>query len=109
MDKAYEAVELRDPDHLYVPGKVIHMYDLWSKDEAAEVDAKLDEVAREANATLAEEALEEIRSAERIYVADGASNLLRYIEIDARMLTDHLSPAYRSSIKALLSTQTSAV
>jgi phosphoglycolate phosphatase-like HAD superfamily hydrolase len=112
MEAAFEKVELRDPDHLYVPGRVIHLYDLWSKQGAVEVEEKIAKKAQRVNAKVketddgkdaVEEEEEEVRTAERLYVGDGASNLLRYIEMDARMLTDHLSPGYRSSIKALLS------
>jgi hypothetical protein len=112
MEAAFEKVELRDPDHLYVPGQVIHLYDLWSKQGAVEVDEKIAKKARQVNAKVKEgddekDAVEEeeVRTAERLYVGDGASNILRHIEMDARMLTDHLSPGYRSSIKALLSPQ----
>jgi pimeloyl-ACP methyl ester carboxylesterase len=109
MEAAFEKVELRDPDHLYVPGRVIHLYDLWSKQGAVEVDEKIAKKAQQVNAKAKEGDAaveeEEVRTAERLYVGDGASNLLRYIEMDARMLTDHLSPGYRSSIKALLSPQ----
>jgi hypothetical protein len=33
MDAAFRLSSLRDPDHLYVPGRVIHS-DLWSKQGA---------------------------------------------------------------------------
>jgi pimeloyl-ACP methyl ester carboxylesterase len=113
MEAAFEKVELRDPDHLYVPGRVIHLYDLWSKQGAVEVDEKIAKKAQAVNTKAKEgddendvvEEEEEVRTAERLYVGDGASNILRYIEFDARMLTDHLSPGYRSSIKALRSPQ----
>jgi hypothetical protein len=111
MEAAFEKVELRDPDHLYVPGRVIHLYDLWSKQGAVEVDEQIAKKAQRVSAKAnvgddEKDAVEdEVRTAERLYVGDGASNVLRYIEMDARMLTDHLSPGYRSSIKALLSPQ----
>jgi hypothetical protein len=34
MEDAFAKVELRDPDHLYVPGRVVHMYDLWNKQDS---------------------------------------------------------------------------
>lgn len=98
---AFDTVELKDPDHLYVPGKVIHMYDMWSKEGYGKVEDELeDETETEEEL---KEAMENIRTAERLYVGDGTSDMLRYIELDARMMTDHLAPGYRSSIKALLS------
>lgn len=118
MEAAFEKVELRDPDHLYVPGRVIHLYDLWSKEGAVEADEKIAKKAQRVNAKVKkvvpkkaddekddDEEEEEVRTAERLYIGDGASNVLRHIEMDSRMLTDHLSPGYRSSIKALLSAQ----
>jgi TfoX/Sxy family transcriptional regulator of competence genes len=53
-----------------------------------------------------EQAVEDLRAAERAHVTDGTSKVLRYIEVDSRMVNDHLSPAYRSSITALLSNTT---
>jgi pimeloyl-ACP methyl ester carboxylesterase len=114
MENAFKVVELRDPDHLYVPGRVIHMYDLWSKECYGEVSETVDEKVEQADGTesaqaVVEKAVEEVRTAEKAYISNGASDLLRYIEMEARMVTDHLSPSYRSSIKALLSTPVSAV
>jgi hypothetical protein len=92
MLDAYAKVDLKDPDHLYVPGKVIHMYDLWSKEG----------YGQEVNATNAEGNTNR-RVAERVHVSNGTSNVLRYIEIDSRMTSDHYSDAYRKSIRDLLS------
>ena len=50
-----------------------------------------------------EAAMEDVRTAERVVLSDGASKVLRYIEIDPRMVTDHLCPAYRGSIQTLIS------
>eukprot|EP00957_Ditylum_brightwellii_P199758 15228142-Ditylum_brightwellii.AAC.1 len=38
VDDAKEAVSLRDPDHLYVGGKVIVMYDTWGKKQNTNED-----------------------------------------------------------------------
>lgn len=113
MRAATEKVELRDPQHLYVAGKILHMYDLWSKTTTEDTDKPSIET----------------RTAERLTITDGTSSMLRYIEMDDRMITyvvkdktlllicssitsqvdfslltvsDHLSPCYRSSIKCLL-------
>jgi pimeloyl-ACP methyl ester carboxylesterase len=92
MLDAYAKVDLKDPDHLYVPGKVIHMYDLWSK-EGYEQGVNASNAEGNAN----------LRVAERVHVSNGTSNVLRYIEIDSRMTSDHYSEAYRKSIRDLLS------
>jgi pimeloyl-ACP methyl ester carboxylesterase len=91
-----ELVGLDDPDHLFVPGRVLHMYDLWSKPGYGLTH----------NSSLPEPAdgllLDSIvHPAERVLVTDGTSPVLRTIEMDGRMLSDHMAPAYRSSIRTL--------
>ena len=108
MEDAFEKVDLKDPDHLYVAGQVYHMYDLWSKEgyddveEAVEKEAS-DEAKEDIDQAEAEKDLLSVRTAEKAYAGHGASSVLRFIELDSRMLTDHLSPAYRSSLRAILS------
>jgi hypothetical protein len=101
LGRAFADVELDDPDHLYVPGRVIHMYDLWGKKEYGRVEEK-NETPGTGDVRV-EGAPDEIRTAERLYVGDGTSEELRHIEMDSRLLSDHLPTMYRSSIKALLS------
>lgn len=111
-DQAFDKVELRDPDHLYVPGKVIQMYDLWAKQDCGNVDEamnqELDEVVAmdDRDDETAPEAmpLKGVRTAERAQITDGTSKVLRSIELDSRLLSDHLAPTYRSSIRSLLGT-----
>jgi hypothetical protein len=100
LEAAFDRVELKDPDHLYVPGKVLHMYDLWSKEGYGEVE---EEEISEEETKDGERISNTTRTAERAHVTDGTSESLRYIELDSRMMMDHMSPGYRSSIKALLS------
>lgn len=69
---ASERVELRDPDHLFVAGRVLHLYDPWVK-AAAETEGG--------------DASAAARTAERLYVTDGTSQMLRYIEMEDRMIT----------------------
>lgn len=87
MDQARNQIELDKPDHLYVPGKVLHMYDHWVKSNSVNNAA---------------EALNS-RTVESLLLTDGTSDSLRYVEINGRMLSDHLSPAYRSNIRTILS------
>lgn len=101
FEAAFDNVELKDPDHMYVAGDVLHMYDLWSKEdyekvENAEVVEGSDGPPDEPGETIA------ARTAERLMTSDGTSRALRYIEVDARMMADHLSPSYRTSILTLL-------
>ena len=113
MQDAYDKVELTDPDHLYVPGRVIHMYDLWSKEgygEAKTINKRWMHPNRtdkdEKDDTILDpnglNPVDFVRAAEGVHIADGTSKVLRYIEIDERMVADHLVPAYRDSIRSLL-------
>ncbi|CAB9500604.1 Sn1-specific diacylglycerol lipase alpha [Seminavis robusta] len=92
---ALEGSKIDDPEHLYVAGKVVHMFDEWSKEGYGDrsdyetVDKDFDESKK-------------VATAEKIYVADASATVLRIIEIDDRMMTDHMSPGYRASIKSLL-------
>jgi hypothetical protein len=90
-NEAFEKVELRDPEHLYVPGKVLHLYDLWSKDGYAKVPDD-DESGKGY-----------LKTAERAILGAGTSKMLRFIELDDRMINDHMSEGYRRSLAALLS------
>ncbi|KAI2507140.1 lipase [Fragilaria crotonensis] len=96
LNQAFDKVDLRDPDHLYVPGKVIHMYDMWSKENYGKVEDSSVADETEPNSIKA------VRTAERAQWTDGTSRALRTIELDSRFLSDHLSPSYRSSIRCLL-------
>ena len=95
LDEAFEKVEERDADHLYVAGRVVHMYDLWGKEGYGEALAKELKDTQVAKAHIA-------RTAERVRITDGTSKALKFIEADDRILLDHLSPGYRSSIGTLL-------
>ncbi len=113
-----------DPDHLYVPGKVLLLYDLWEKEQVLEDGRKEsnkdyatilkewlqhlkeedtlrsidDDDANAKNATVAEEAI----------VSDGTCKALRLIEFDSRLVDDHLASSYRSSIANILSSMGNA-
>lgn len=106
--ESYEKVALRDPDHLYVPGQVIQMYDLWSKEgyytNRKNRDKNREKASFNGDVTVDEVAQDPpLRVAERVHISDGTSKVLRYIEIDPRMTRDHYSDSYRSSIRDLLS------
>jgi hypothetical protein len=111
MDQAFDSVELRNPDHLYLPGKVIQMYDLWSKQADEKEDPSIDgdltlesdhPSGNEIMASTDNSTTTEGRTAEGAMITDGTSKVLRSIELDSRFLSDHMAPGYRSSIRALL-------
>ena len=89
---ALEKVDIDDPDHLYVAGRVVHMYDQWTKEgygNKSDYEGEDDETKI-------------VKTAEKVYTADGSAKVLRLIEIDDRMITDHMSAAYRASFQAML-------
>jgi len=93
LDSSLARVELRDSDHLYVPGKAVVLYDLWELEEKKESQREETSDSEELNIPTAEDAI----------ISDGTCDVLRYIELDGRMFDDHMAPAYRSSIAAILS------
>mmetsp|Transcript_30084 Transcript_30084/g.30447 ORF Transcript_30084/g.30447 Transcript_30084/m.30447 type:complete len:589 (-) Transcript_30084:352-2118(-) len=81
LNRALENVDIDDVDHLYVPGRVVHMFDEWTKEGYGKKN---------------------VPTAEKVYVSDGIAKVLRLIEIDDRMMSDHMPPGYRASIRSLL-------
>jgi len=84
MEDALEKVGLQDSEHLYVPGRVILMYEPWQGEEKGEMD--------------------EVESLPRVYgcVTNGVAIPLRFFEFDgSRMVTDHLTASYYISVNAL--------
>ena len=81
MEKAHHCIELRNPDHLYVPGRVLVMFEKWGD------EASLDSVGKW-----------------HFVATDGSAAMLRFLEIDAlRMLTDHGTASYSKSLQLFLS------
>ena len=95
INKAIEKADIDDPDHLFVGGRVVHMFDEWTKENYGNksdyegVGDDFDESKK-------------VPTAEKVYVGDGVAKMLRIIEIDDRMMSDHMSAGYRASIRALL-------
>jgi Lipase (class 3) len=95
LDEALDKAKLDDPDHLFVGGRVVHMFDEWTKKDygnKSDYEDAGDEIDES----------KKVPTAEKVYVADGAAKMLRIIEIDDRMMSDHMSAGYRASIRALL-------
>lgn len=88
MEAAHDKVELRHPDHLYVPGEVLLMYEHWR-------DEVLDESEGDKQTRVGD--LQHYCSQ-----SDGTIPVLRFFEIDGyRMLSDHVTASYYSSIESL--------
>jgi len=92
INTALEKTAIDEPDHLYVAGRVIHMYDEWSKEGYGNKSNYEDE---EDEAVI-------VPTVEKVYTADGSAKALRIIEIDERMMEDHMSASYRASLRSLL-------
>jgi hypothetical protein len=93
--KAHSDVELRDPDHLYIPGRVILAFNPWiteEKDDDTDYGGSF--LSTSASGGLSVSAASKPRPYECTMV-DGAAAGLRNFEIDgARMFTDHLTSSY---------------
>jgi hypothetical protein len=95
MRKAYSDVELRNPDHLYIPGRVILAFNPWlteDKDDAAETGGSF---LSKVSGGFSVSATRSKRMPYKCTVVDGTATALRNFEIDgARMFTDHATSSY---------------
>lgn len=106
MSECIEKLDASDPDFLYIPGRILHMYDLWSKGNYKEAEEEVEELADDDDDdshVVQDETF--VKTAERVYEADATSTVLKVIEVDERMVLDHLSDGYRTSIQSLLSSE----
>jgi hypothetical protein len=113
-----------DKDYLYVPGRVLVLYDLWEKEQQRMLLENSQKGNSKDYATIMKEWVQYLKEvddptsiddadtkkknipvAEEVILTDGACNALRLIELDGRLLDDHLAPAYRSSIANILSSK----
>ena len=76
--KAYDKVEIRKPEHLYIPGRVLLVYNPWQNED-----------------TNSDETDESDAVAWRCIETDGAANVFRNIEFDGpRPFADHMTTSY---------------
>jgi Lipase (class 3) len=81
---ALEKVPIQDPEHLYIPGQVLFMYQLWKKESSPD----------EENAQ---------KKAHGVIRMQPTDHVLRHLEIDLSMVSDHLAPSYRETLRELVS------
>ena len=81
LREAVSDIELQDMDHLFVPGKVLMFY--------RKLEAGKSEDQKELD----------IQSAG--IMSDGACQLLRHMDIDPQMLSDHMPDAYEKTLLAM--------
>lgn len=123
LDNALERVELNDFDHLYVPGRVVVMYDLWEKEQRKLEDQKerhqydFINIVKDWMQRLKDTEVHPNHDAgvidiptaeEAVLCMDGTCKALRFIELDGRLIDDHMAPQYRSSIANVLSSRNAA-
>lgn len=77
LRKALVKVPIKDKEHLYVPGKVLYMYQRWNNPGE--------------------------KKAHKVLHMKPTDEILRHLELDLSMVSDHLAPAYRDTIRDLLS------
>ena len=90
VDQTHHKVDLRDPDHLYVPGRVLLMYEPWAeRGEESNSSSNQDNVTPGGGM--------------RCAVTYGTAAPLRLFEVDAlRMFTDHLTSSIEAGIDSLI-------
>mmetsp|Transcript_33687 Transcript_33687/g.81665 ORF Transcript_33687/g.81665 Transcript_33687/m.81665 type:complete len:490 (-) Transcript_33687:879-2348(-) len=104
IGKAQKGVSIDDPDHLYVPGKVILLYRKWQdrKKRREELEA-MEQAAKDKGEKFVEE--EAVKEQEPLPVfcvrTDGVADPLRLIEIDNDMVMDHLTGSYHTMVDGL--------
>jgi hypothetical protein len=83
---AHQIVELRNKDNLYVPGRVLILFEPSSRGTSRQ--------------NVSDRSTNAVKTSERqCVVSNGASPVLRFMEIDIlRMLTDHVTASYYSSL-----------
>lgn len=113
MAMAHDIIGLVDPQHLYVPGRVIVVYENWKQDDANSGDDCSGTGGGDSSGknyasttdTYDDKGHRNV-NIEHSVVSDGTMRALRFFEIDkARMLTDHLTTSYYNSVNALVSKQ----
>lgn len=88
LEKALAKVPIDDKQHLYVPGKVVFLYKLWSKKRMTNEDEKAADGAR---------------------IIEPTDHILRHLDLDLTMVTDHLSASYRAAIADLVDSSTPSI
>eukprot|EP00980_Cylindrotheca_fusiformis_P002183 scaffold499_cov120-Cylindrotheca_fusiformis.AAC.6 len=95
LNKAQADVAVDDPDHLYVPGRVLLIYGKWQD------RVKLEEEVEKEKATEIEEAAKRDIPTYCV-LSNGITAPLRVIEIDDDMVQDHLIASYKNRINGIL-------
>ena len=120
LDTALEETDLNDSDYLYVPGNVVMMYKLWEGEEQHQQDTpEVQDNEQKDMYTLIKDWIQRVEdtdmhsgdnedsstAAVEAVFCDGTCKALRFIELDDRLLDDHMAPAYRESIANILATR----
>lgn len=124
LESALDGAELQDPDHLYVPGKVVLMYHLWMKEQQIQQQKQKDgkENLKDYFSSTIKDFIQRVEgnemhssaentnlAAEEAILCDGTCKALRFIELDGRLLDDHMAPSYRASIANILSSRNKTI
>ena len=103
-----------DIDQLYVAGKVILMYNSWvdafnfnNKKQPQQQQPSSSDNGRKGgeqkddNEVFVEDQKFDYSATKSVLITNPAANVLRYIELDVRMLEDHMAPSYKNSLRLL--------
>ena len=121
LDTALDETDLNDSDYLYVPGNVVMMYNLWEQPEEQQDASEEQDTEQKDMYTLIKDWIQRVEdtdmhsgdndtkdsstAAVEAVLCDGTCKALRFIELDDRLLDDHMAPAYRDSIANILATR----
>jgi hypothetical protein len=103
LGKAQTDVAVDDPDHLYVPGRVLLMYGRWQDKLKFAEEKKAKEEAQKEKGT-EEEKEESPTPAPPTFcvLTNGITASLRLIEIDEDLVADHLIASYQKRVNGFL-------
>lgn len=83
---------LQDPNHLYVPGRVIILHEPWIEETPLSHEASKDETKKNDTSLLVER-----------FVTDASHKVLRILELDlTHAITDHLTSSYIRNLDAVI-------
>lgn len=109
LAKAQETVPLDDPNHLYVPGKVLLMFDKYQdRKKLKEMEKEKEEVTSSIKGRIQwKKSKEDVGGLPEgppsfCVVTDPITAALRVIEMHKDMVSDHLQDAYIQRVAAVL-------
>ena len=106
VDETHRKIDLRDPDHLFVPGRVLLIYDPWSERGKASASTRNKSVEQSDVGSSSHQEEQQVVKTDgtvRCSCTYGTAAPLRLFEVDAlRMVTDHLTTSHEAGLDCLI-------